>query len=707
MYLDSTYPTAVFCIIATEFCERFSFCGLRTILSLYLRNILLFNEDAATVIYHVFIMVCYIVPLIGAICADSFLGRYRTIRNFSLIYLAGNILMCIAAVPVLDHNPILMSIVGLLLIAIGTGGLKPCVAAFGAEQFRLPEQKDLLRYFFSIFYFTINLGGFVGMIVTPIIRKTVYCFGDDTCYALGFGFPALLMLLSILLFLLGKQFYKLKSPKRNVMLEFVKCSWYAIIERCASSKEPNKDHWLDYAKDKFDWKLIQDMKVVFAILLLFVPLPIFWSLFDQQGSRWTFQASHMDCNILGVQIIPDQMQVINPAIVMILIPLFDKLLYPYLEKAHLLTNSLHRMTIGGLTAGLAFVGAGVLELVLEKNYPDLPGRHQGSLNVVNTLPCSLMLSNPVGAIEVLGAANILRMDHIKCYNTSSYELIIEAPLQCGSIQFRKEQFKLTTVLNEHEEDTFIIGVNQQQEINGYITDPIDFQKSITGSPKFRIDYVKNTNILQNISVTLHSSSGLQDIYFLGVHSNATALIVSPYIEVSQGVYECKIRSETDNNLFEKHFHFALGGIYSLIIRENYGEIKFVKLYAMADPNSVNILWQIPQYLLISIAEIMFGVAGLEFSFTQAPKSMKTVTIAGWYLSTAVGNFLVILVTQLDLFKSQAHEFFLFALLIVVDMMMFIEMACRYRFVQLEVESSAFIMMDPIDVPLLDVSDGSD
>lgn len=49
---------------------------------------------------------------------------------------------------------------------------------------------------------------------------------------------------------------------------------------------------------------------------------------------------------------------------------------------------------------------------------------------------------------------------------------------------------------------------------------------------------------------------------------------------------------------------------------------------------------------------MFGIAGLEFSFTQAPKSLKTVTIAGWYLSVAVGNFFVILVTQAKLFKSQ-------------------------------------------------------
>ncbi|CAH1102183.1 unnamed protein product [Psylliodes chrysocephalus] len=264
---DSTYPTAVFCIIATEFCERFSFCGLRTILSLYLRNILLFSENAATVIYHIFIMVCYIIPMVGAFCADIYFGRYRTIRNFAIIYLIGNILMCVAAVPTIGVSPTLFSAIGLSLIAIGTGGIKPCVAAFGAEQFTLPAQKDMLMHFFSIFYFTINLGGFVGMTLTPIMKKAVTCFGEDTCYALGFGFPAALMLMAI-------------STK--------------FKERTRS------DHWLDKAKGKFNTKLIEDMKVVCAILLLYTPLPIFWSLFDQQGSRWTFQLYNP---FNGVQII--------------------------------------------------------------------------------------------------------------------------------------------------------------------------------------------------------------------------------------------------------------------------------------------------------------------------------------------------------------------------------------------------------------------
>ncbi|KAJ8933227.1 hypothetical protein NQ318_010050 [Aromia moschata] len=210
----------------------------------------------------------------------------ETIRNFALIYFVGNVLMCIAAVPS-DLPPVLFSAIGLVLIAIGTGGIKPCVASFGGEQFNLPDQKDLLTHFFSIFYFTINLGGFVGMILTPIMKKSISCFGDDTCYAIGFGFPAALMFLSIFLFITGKNFYKLKTPKKNIIFECIKCGKYALARKCKNGGK--YDHWLDYARGKFSNKLIEDMKIMSSILLLYTPLPIFWSLFDQQGSRWTFQ----------------------------------------------------------------------------------------------------------------------------------------------------------------------------------------------------------------------------------------------------------------------------------------------------------------------------------------------------------------------------------------------------------------------------------
>jgi len=87
------------------------------------------------------------------------------------------------------------------MIAIGTGGIKPCVSAFGGDQFVLPQQERYLITFFSIFYFSINTGSLISTLLTPVIRETE-CFGDN-CFSLAFLVPAILMILSI-----GKEFKK-------------------------------------------------------------------------------------------------------------------------------------------------------------------------------------------------------------------------------------------------------------------------------------------------------------------------------------------------------------------------------------------------------------------------------------------------------------------------------------------------------------------
>ncbi|CAG2067480.1 unnamed protein product, partial [Timema podura] len=111
-----------------------------------------------------------------------------------------------------------------ILIGIGTGGIKPCVAAFGGDQFHLPRQEDLLKQFFSVFYFAICFGGLLGMFVIPALRRTVTCFNEDSCYALGFGFSAGLMFLALFFFLGGKPMYRIKEPREDVMAEFIKCA---------------------------------------------------------------------------------------------------------------------------------------------------------------------------------------------------------------------------------------------------------------------------------------------------------------------------------------------------------------------------------------------------------------------------------------------------------------------------------------------------
>lgn len=113
------------------------------------------------------------------------------------MYVSGNLVITLGAIPTLNLPAKLVTIFGLLLIAIGTGGIKPCVSAFGGDQFKLPEQAKFLATFFSLFYLSINIGSLISTTLTPILREDVHCFGETSCYSLAFGVPGVLMVLSV------------------------------------------------------------------------------------------------------------------------------------------------------------------------------------------------------------------------------------------------------------------------------------------------------------------------------------------------------------------------------------------------------------------------------------------------------------------------------------------------------------------------------
>ncbi|XP_047116107.1 peptide transporter family 1-like [Schistocerca piceifrons] len=476
-------PKAVYLLIGAEFCERFSFCGIRTILSLYLRNNLLFDENTSTVIYHVFIMLCYVVPLVGAILADSFLGRYKTILYFSLIYTAGNILLCLAAIPPVSLPPVSCSLIGLLLVAVGSGGIKPCVAAFGGDQFHLPEEEELLDKFFSYFYFSINFGGFIGMIFTPILRKSFMCFGDDQCYAVGFGFPALLVILSLYLYVFGKDLFRIRCPKENIILKFICCTYYAVKRRL-ESKVLYTDHWLDAAIEKYSEKLIDDMKIVFGIFFLFIPVPLFWSLFDQQGSRWTFQASRMRGDFLGMQLIPDQMQVLNPAIVLVLIPLFDRSIYPVIGYNNTVSSLLTKMFAGGIIASFAFITSGAIEIKLEESYPVLPVKDSTHLNFINTVPCRIEIVNPFNGLQIVNGSSNFVFKNVNIKNITAYDFMVFAPSECSHLLITQQQLYINVLTSEQQvEEIIICAVNSQ--LMAYVTQFEDLNKTLSGKSKIR------------------------------------------------------------------------------------------------------------------------------------------------------------------------------------------------------------------------------
>ena len=121
-----------------------------------------------------------------------------------------------------------------------------------------------------------------------------------------------------------------------------------------------------------------------------------------------------------------------------------------------------------------------------------------------------------------------------------------------------------------------------------------------------------------------------------------------------------------------------GGVYSLILSKDplSSQAKLLQ-HTLTTPNIVHMLWLLPQIIIITVGEIMFSITGIEFAYSQAPDSMKSVVQALWLWTTAFGNVIVIFVAAAGTFDDRSSEFFMFACLMLVDMALFIALAYRY------------------------------
>uniref|UniRef100_A0A3P8Z868 Uncharacterized protein n=1 Tax=Esox lucius TaxID=8010 RepID=A0A3P8Z868_ESOLU len=417
------YPISIFFIVVNEFCERFSYYGMRAVLVLYFRYFLQFDDDLATSIYHTFVALCYLTPILGAIIADSWLGKFKTIIYLSIVYAIGQVVMAVSAVNDItdsDRNGtpdsltfhITMSMLGLLLIALGTGGIKPCVAAFGGDQFQDHQAKQR-GTFFSVFYLCINGGSLLSTIITPLLRaQECGIHSQQKCYPLAFGVPAALMVVSLVVFIAGSGMYHKTKPQGNIMLAVCKCIGFAISNRFKhrSSVHPKRTHWMDWAEERYDKLLIAQIKMVLKVLFLYIPLPMFWTLFDQKGSRWTLQATTMDGNF-GIAILqPDQMQTVNPIFILTLVPIMDKIVYPLIKKCGLNFTPLRRMTVGMFLAAMAFVAAAVVQIQIDKTLPSFPSASQSQLKLLNMGSNTLMVKLSNNYSIELQAAQVGRLE---------------------------------------------------------------------------------------------------------------------------------------------------------------------------------------------------------------------------------------------------------------------------------------------------------
>lgn len=395
-------PRQIPYIIGNEACERFSFYGMRNILTPFLiTSLLLYAPVAeragiAKDVFHSFVIGVYFFPLLGGWISDRFFGKYSTTLWLSLVYCVGH--LCLA----LFESNRGGFYFGLFLIALGSGGIKPLVSAFVGDQFD-QTNKHKAKIVYDAFYWTINFGSFFASLLMPRILAE---WGP----AWAFGIPGILMAIATFIFWLGRNKYVHVPPSPPNPDSFLRVVGSALTLPGAGRGGLFLTYlggvlalvtlyftpqlgvvttlvsalglvmlfggigtWmqLDRATQKHPQEAVDGVRAVLRILIVFALVTPFWSLFDQKASTWILQGNAMAIphnswwwpSWLVQQ--PAQMQALNPLLVMLLIPFNNLVLYPALRRIGIEPTALRRMGFGIAFSGLAWVVAGLIQLSID------------------------------------------------------------------------------------------------------------------------------------------------------------------------------------------------------------------------------------------------------------------------------------------------------------------------------------------------------
>ncbi|GMH00347.1 hypothetical protein Nepgr_002186 [Nepenthes gracilis] len=392
-------------IIGVEMAERIAYFGIGSNLISYLTGPLGQSIAVAAEYVNAWIGVSYLLPLLGAVVADSFLGRYRTIAFSSLVYVLGLGLLTVSAMmpsikPSACENIIqkascspynLQEVIfffALYLVAIGQGGHKPCVQAFGADQFDGQDEDECKERssFFNWWYF--------GLCIGPLLSRSILTFvQDNLSWSLGFGIPCIIMVVALVVFLLGSRTYRynVKGEEENPFLRIGKV--FASAARNWRSTPPSVDveqeaqgillyhgsqqfKFLDKAlltphDSKDNVKIcstaeVEEAKAILRLFPIWATSLVYAIVFAQPSTFFTKQGATMDRSIGTAFSVPAaSLQAFISLSAILFIPIYDRIFVPV---ARALTGNpsgitmLQRIGAGLFISIISMIVAALVEL---------------------------------------------------------------------------------------------------------------------------------------------------------------------------------------------------------------------------------------------------------------------------------------------------------------------------------------------------------
>lgn len=279
--IDHHHPKGFWFIFWGELAERASFYGMKTLLLLYMINILGYADAKSGQVVSLFTAACYILPILGGYIADHYLGKFKTIIYFAIPYILGHIILGSFSNEVGLYT-------ALLLLAGGSGAVKPNISTLMGLMYEKEGKSHLLTQAFSWFYMAVNIGAAATTLTLPFVR-------DRYGYGAAFMAPTILMVVALGIFYYGKKYYPVEEAKKAM--------------QARRTPEQRKS----------------ELVILGRLSGLFILVAFFWSLFDQSATTWTlFARDHINLPMipfLDSVLPPDAIQSANPFLIVLLTPL--------------------------------------------------------------------------------------------------------------------------------------------------------------------------------------------------------------------------------------------------------------------------------------------------------------------------------------------------------------------------------------------------
>ncbi|KAH8727828.1 peptide transporter-like protein PTR2 [Phaeosphaeriaceae sp. PMI808] len=376
--ISDNLPYAAFLVAIVELCERFAYYGLSGPFQNYIANAyhdpnglpgaLGLGQSRATAMTNFFQCWCYITPVFGAIISDQYLGKYTTIKWFSVVYMVGIVILFVTSLPrsIEGGTAFPGLLVAMVVIGLGTGGLRVMFRHLlrsrtmrGGERVVVDPELTVQRVLMA-FYMAINVGS-ISAIATTTLELHV---GFWSAYLL----PLLMFGVGLVVLVKGKNTYVLKPPQGGVIGNCFRALFIAM--RNGFDLDKAKPSFQEGGPKKhsvvWDDKFIDELKTALVACKVFLYFPIYWVTFSQMMNNFISQAGQMQLHGLPNDILPN----IDPITIIIFIPIMDRIVYPFIRtRLHIAFTPIMRITLGFLIAALAMLYAGMLQSAIYRAPP--------------------------------------------------------------------------------------------------------------------------------------------------------------------------------------------------------------------------------------------------------------------------------------------------------------------------------------------------